>query len=134
MTSAWCSRCSGRDGLTLPSAGTALLHGSRSKQNLINDLCDDLDVARYALVPGGGLPPRIFRAAAKRAKVRNGDISKVGAAIAAKAGLAWGPECHTGASRATTAQTVTREGIEVVVRALAILAKAELPARGAGRA
>ncbi len=127
MTTAWCATCSGRNGVAEVPIGKPL-HGSRSKQNLLDDLCDDLQVARYSVRPGSTLPQRIFHAAATRAKVQHGSTLTVSAAIAAKAGLDWGPECATRTGRKDV-PTVTREGLEVVVRALGILAKAPVAKR-----
>ena len=115
-----CSACSGQVQVMSPGKRTAPLN-NRSKQRLLDDLCDLLDVARFAAVPGSS-PSRVFNSAAARAKVKPGPMPKVGAAIAAKAGLAWGPECDN-RRRQHEATSVTREGVAVVTEALVILAK-----------
>jgi hypothetical protein len=94
---------------------------NRSKQRLLDDLCDLLGVARFAAVPGSS-PSRVFDSAAVRAKVKPGSMPKVAAAIAAKAGLSWGPECDN-RRRQHEATTVTREGVAVLTEALVILTK-----------
>ena len=58
----------------------------------------------------------------------------VGNAIAAKAGLHWGPECANPGSLAGGNPTVTREGLHVMVQALGILAVPPAGQVRAGRA
>jgi hypothetical protein len=120
MTAAWCAACRTTTTMT---ASPAKLHSvnRRSDQRLFDDLCEILGVARY--VPGpGSSPSRVFEAAAVSARVKAGSMPEVGSAIATKAGLSWGTECdnrrkHSGAT------VVTREGLEVVLKALEILSK-----------
>jgi hypothetical protein len=120
MARAGCSYCSGT--LTLASMETvAGPRNGRSKQRLLDDVCDLLGVARHAATPGSN-PSRVFAAAAASAKVRPGSMPKIGAAIAAKAGLAWGPQCDNRAHH-VEATMVTTEGIAVVRQALSILAE-----------
>lgn len=94
---------------------------NRSKQRLLDDLCDLLGVARYAVTPGSS-PSRVFDAAAARAKVKPGSMPTVGAAIATKAGLTWGPQCDNRRHH-HEATMVTGEGVAVLTEALSILAK-----------
>ncbi len=121
MNPMWCANCAERRRAAAPPVDKPS-GGNRSKQNLVDDLCDVLGVARHNLGPGSTLPPRIFRAAATRAKVRHGTMSKVGSAIAAKAGLQWDAACANPGSLAGGNPTVTREGLDVMVKALSILA------------
>lgn len=123
MTRAWCSACRTSTTTTPPSKAASDPYGGRSRQLLYDDLCALLDVPRY--VPGpGSTPSRVFSAAAAQAKVEiTGSMPEIGEAIAAKAGLTWGPGCDNGGmSQHPTA--VTRDGVGVVVQALTILAKA----------
>jgi hypothetical protein len=115
-----CSSCGGR-APTDPQLSRARPPSNRSKQRLLDDLCDLLEVARFAAVPGSS-PSRVFDSAAVRAKVKPGSMPTVGAAIAAKAGLAWGPECDNRRHQ-HEATMVTREGVVVLTEALVILAK-----------
>ncbi len=115
-----CSSCGDR----VPTDSRATPSGrpnNRSKQRLLDDLCDLLEVARFAAVPGSS-PARVFQSAAARAKVKSGSMPTVSAAIAAKAGLSWGPECDNRRPR-QEATMVTREGVAVLTEALVILAK-----------
>ena len=121
MNIAWCATCQGRKASINPPPVAVRTFGGRTKQSLFNDLCDLLGVARYVARPGSN-PSRVFKAAATRAEVDSGSMPEVGAAIATKAGLAWGPEC---VSRGTpkAASVVTREGVGVLVEAMGILGK-----------
>ncbi len=121
MNPVWCANCAERRRAAAPPSGKPSDGRTRSKQDLVNDLCDVLGVARHNFGPGSTLPPRIFRAAATRAKVRHGTMPKVGKAIAAKAGLLWGPDCASSGT-VTGDPTVTRAGLDVMVKALGILA------------
>jgi hypothetical protein len=121
MTPAWCATCRGRKSISGPPAAEFRPYDGRSTQNLLNDLCDLLDVARYVAVPGSS-PSRVFDAAAVRAHVEAGSMPEVGAAIATKAGLSWGPECDNRGIR-NGGTVVSREGVGMVVEALGILAK-----------
>ncbi|GAA3634838.1 hypothetical protein GCM10022236_41790 [Microlunatus ginsengisoli] len=119
MTRAWCSVCRSPD--TGPPQGAAPVpYGGRSRQLLMNELCDLLDVPRYQPVPGSN-PSRVFSAAAVRADVASGSMSGVGEAIATKAGLVWGPEC-VNRRRHQPGTVVSREGVGMIVQALNILA------------
>ena len=120
MTRAWCEACRPRPDVDALSSGEASPHGGRSRQRLLDDLCDLLGVARYVAGPGSS-PQRVFAAAAERADVAPGPMTEVGAAIATKAGLTWGPECDN-RHRRHSATAVTRDGVGVVVQALGILA------------
>jgi hypothetical protein len=115
-----CASCGGRVAVASPSTPSGAPN-NRSKQRLLDDLCDLLGVARFAAVPGRS-PSRVFDSAAVRAKVKPGSMPTVGAAIAAKAGLAWGPECDN-RRRKHEATMVTREGVAVLTQALVILDK-----------
>ena len=121
MTPAWCATCQGRKSISGQAAVEFRPYDGRSTQNLLNDLCDLLDVARYVAVPGSS-PSRVFDAAAVRAHVDAGSMPEVGAAIATKAGLSWGPECDNRGIR-NGGTVVSREGVGMVVEALGILAK-----------
>ena len=121
MTPAWCATCQGRKSISGRAAVEFRPYDGRSTQNLLNDLCDLLDVARYVAVPGSS-PSRVFDAAAVRAHVDAGSMPEVGAAIATKAGLSWGPECDNRGIR-HGGTVVSREGVGMVVEALGILAK-----------
>lgn len=123
MNPMWCANCADRLRAAAPPPAKAAGDTNRSKQNLVNDLCDVLGVARHHSAPGSALPPRIFRAAATRAKVRHGTMPKVAAAIARKAGLVWGPECASPQTPTGGEPAVTREGLYVMVKAMGILAE-----------
>ena len=123
MNPIWCANCAERRRAVAPPEDEPTAGRNRSKQDLVNDLCDILGVARHHFGPGSTLPPRIFSAAATRAKVRRGTMPAVGTAIATKAGLHWGPECANPGSLAGGSPTVTREGLDVLVKALGILAE-----------
>jgi hypothetical protein len=128
LNPAWCANCAERHRVASPPTGKPGGDRDRSKQDLVNDLCDILGVARHHFGPGSTLPPRIFRAAATRAKVRHGTMPKVGSAIAAKAGLHWGPECASPAKVTGGNPTVTRLGLDVMIKALGVLALPPVPA------
>jgi hypothetical protein len=128
MNPSWCANCAERHRVASPPMGKPSGDRNRSKQDLVNDLCDILGVARHHSGPGSTLPPRIVRAAATRAKVRHGTMPKVGSAIAAKAGLLWGPECASPAGTTGGNPTVTRLGLAVMIKALGVLALPPVPA------
>ena len=121
-----CASCSGRvsTGSVVTRSG---LSTSRSKQRLLDNLCDLLGVARYVVTPGSS-PSRVFAAAAARANVEPGSMPTIAAAIATKAGLAWGPECDN-RRHLHEATMVTGEGVAVLTEALGILAT-RVPPRG----
>ena len=119
MTRAWCSACRAPIAVAAPAGADP--YGGRSRQLLFDDLCELLDVPRY--VPGpGSTPSRVFAAAAVRAGVESSSMPDVGAAIATKAGLVWGPDCDNRRTR-PSGTVVSREGVGMVVKALRILAK-----------
>lgn len=112
-----CSACGGGGVATVPASPAR----NRSKQRLYDDLCNVLGVAPYAVTPGSS-PVRVFAAAAARADVQPGSMPAIGAAIAAKAGLTWGPD-YDNRRHQREATAVTTEGVAVITQALGILAK-----------
>jgi len=117
MTQAWCDVC--RAPQLVNTAADP--HGGRSTQLLFDDLCALLEIPRYFPGPGS-TPSRVFAAAAARADVAAGSMPEVGEAIAAKAGLIWGPGCDNRQSR-DQGTVVSREGVGVLVQAFKILGK-----------
>ena len=118
MDRSGCSYCS--QSAPSRSAGTGERSvARRSRQRLLDELCDLLGVARHVETPGSN-PSRVFAAAAESASVPARSMPKIGAAIAAKAGLEWGLGCDN-RSQHVEATMVTAEGIETVNHALAIL-------------
>ena len=120
MARGGCAACADKVAVTSPTVMPSDPPSSRSKDRLLEDLSDLLGVAHYSATPGSS-PARLFEAAAATAKVKPGPMPTVAAAIAAKAGLEWGPHCDNRRHR-HEATMVTREGIVVVTKALRILA------------
>lgn len=115
-----CSYCSRKAQAGAAGAGNRSA-GVRSRQRLLDELCSVLGVARHVETPGSN-PSRVFAAAAESASVPKRSMPKIGAAIAAKAGLEWGPGCDN-RRHDVEATMVTAEGIANVRQALAILAE-----------
>lgn len=119
ITGTGCSYCATSARTATKSTASSPTNG-RARQRLLDELCDRLGVARHAETPGSS-PARVFAAAAEAANVPSQSMPKIGAAIAAKAGLEWGPGCDNRGHH-FEATRVTAEGISTVRDALAILA------------
>lgn len=119
MNPAWCGICQGHDDRA--STDTARSPEGRPKQELLDHLCDMLGLPREPVGVGSSLPSHVFDAAATAAGVPRGSMPEIGEAIAEKAGLGWGPECDSRSTISGGGSTVTRAGLEVMLRALARL-------------
>lgn len=118
----WCSTCQGLEGVGGGSrSGEYGFHGGELKQDLLNELCDVLGLPREPIGVGSSLPSHVFDAAARAAGVPVGSMPDIGEAIAARAGLTWGPECDSRGSISRGGSTVTKEGLSVMVKALRLL-------------
>lgn len=106
--------------LTVVSASTGTTEVT-SKQDLLNDLCEALGLPREPIGVGSSPPSRVFEAAARAAGVRVGSMPEIGEAIAARAGLDWGPDCDSRGSVSGGGSTVTREGLAAMVKAVRLL-------------
>lgn len=67
---------------------------------------------------GAPLPMDVFEAAAVRCGVKVGTMTAMGRALAKQAGLPWGAACHSRATINSGGPTVTREGLDVINRAV----------------
>jgi hypothetical protein len=123
MTRAWCASCTGTEGAAASRTGEYGFHGGRSKQDLLDDLCDLLDIRRQPIGVGSSLPSDVFEAAARQAGVQIGSMPETGEAIANKAGLTWGPDCDSRGNLSGGGSTVTRVGLEVMLKSLRRLSR-----------
>lgn len=127
MNPAWCATCGGHDDGPRALRGEYGYAGGASKQELLDQICDRIGIPRHQVGVGSSLPSEVFDAAATFAGVQRGSMPEISEAIAAKAGQAWGPSCDSRGSLSGGGSTVTREGLEVLLRSLAAL-----PRRSAG--
>lgn len=119
MSPSWCATCNGADTAASSSRGAGYGYfGGETKQDLLNELCDLLDLPREPIGEGSSLPSHVFSAAAARAGVRGGSMPEIGQAVTEKAGRVWGPECDSRGSLSGGGSTVTAEGLRVMLDAL----------------
>jgi len=123
MPRAWCSLCEKAEG---PSAGPAKSSSQgerKSKQALLNELCDLLGLPRQRIGVGSSLPSEAFEAAAELARVPAGSMPEIGERVAARAGLSWRTSYDSRSTPSGGGSTVTREGLEVVVASIRRLSR-----------
>lgn len=123
MTRAWCATCTRTELAATSRTGEYGFHGGRSKQDLLDDVCDLLNIKRQPIGVGSSLPSDVFEAAARQAGVRVGSMPETGEAIANKAGIIWGPDCDSRGTISGGGSTVTREGLEVMFKSLRRLSR-----------
>lgn len=122
MNPNWCAMCRApRDQGARNMTGEYGLHGGRSKQDALNQFCDQLGIAREPVGRGSSLPSHVFEIAARRCAVPLGSMPEIGEAMATAAGLEWNSSCDSRGSISGGGSTVTLEGLDVLNRAIAIL-------------
>lgn len=121
MDTAWCAICTKTDDASGSRIGEFGFHGGQSKQQLFDVICDQLGIPREPVGVGSSLPSPVFHTMADKAGVPRGSMPEIGQAVAEKAGLAWGPKCVSRGSASGGGSTVSIEGLQVLVRALARL-------------
>lgn len=118
MNPAWCSTCLGNDDRAYPGVQGSVSGGGVSEQEQWDRLCRQLGVPTQPVGKGSTLPPEVFEAAAQRCGVKTGSRPAIGKALAREAGLVWGAACHSRATVSSGGPTVTREGLDVINRAV----------------
>ena len=120
MTPAWCSSCRGDDDRALSPAGGRNVYGD-GMQAQLDRLCRQLEIPPAKVGALSSLPPEVFAAAAKACDVPAGTIPETSAAIAAKSGTRWTIACDNRPTPKGRATEVTREGLIVLNRAVAVV-------------
>lgn len=115
----WCGFCS-PPANEAPSnrTGEYGFHGGRTKQDLLSELCQVLGLRAHRVGTGSSLPSEVFHVIATRFQLPNGSMPEIGRALAAKAEVAWGPDCDSTGSVSGGGSTVTAEGLEVMIRSV----------------
>jgi hypothetical protein len=130
MNPTWCSTCLGNDDRAYPGVQGSVAGGGVSEQQQFDRLCRQLGVPTQSVTAGTDLPLDVFEAAAQQCGVKTGSRSVIGKALAKQAGLTWGAACHRRATVNSSGPTVTREGLDVINRAVTqILARSQALAR-----
>lgn len=120
MPRGWCATCNKLE--QSPSrSGEYGFFGGTTKQDLLDDICDQLRIPHEPLGVGSSIPSQVFAVAGQRTGVGRGSMPEIGQALAEKAGVKWGPDCDSRGSTSGGGSTVTREGLDAVLQALRIL-------------
>lgn len=120
----WCASCRGDDDRAL-SPGTGRNVFGNGMQAQVDRLCRQLDIPTVKVAADSSLPPAVFAAAAKACGVKAGTMPETAALIAGKTGLSWTTACDNRTTPKGKATAVTREGLVVLNKAVAVvLAKA----------
>lgn len=117
---AWCGTCSGTD-LDTRGLQQARRYGSESKQEVVNDICDLLDIPRQSVSVGSSVPSEIFRCAAQRIGLPDGSMPEVAEAIIVRAGHGWSAAYDSRSTISGGGSTVTLEGLQAMRSALMVL-------------
>ena len=118
MNPAWCSSCLGNDDRAYPGVNGSVSRGADSHQAQWDRLCRQLGVPTQPVVEGARLPSEVFEAAALQCGVKTGSMPTIGKALAERAGLPWGAACYSRGTVSNGGPSVTREGLDVVNRAV----------------
>lgn len=92
--------------------------GGETKQDVLNDVCDLLNIPRQDVARGSSLPSEVFQIAARRAGVPGGTMPEVCEAVIKKAGMIYSPGYDSRATLSGGGSTVTLEGIQALRTAL----------------
>lgn len=121
MNPEWCAACRGDDDRSVsPPAQNRNVFGD-GKQAQLDRLCHQLAIPTVTARAGSSLPPEVFEAAAQACGVAPGTHPETSASIATKAGLKWTPSCAVKGTATNGGGTVTREGLVVLNKAVAVL-------------
>lgn len=118
MNLEWCSTCNGSDVEAARPHDNLGFVGGETKQDLLDELCDELGIPREKVGVGSSLPSHVFDAAAARAGVRPGSMPEIGRAITEKVGRAWTSDCDSTGSVSGGGSTVTATGLRALIDAL----------------
>jgi hypothetical protein len=118
MNPAWCSSCLGDDDRAFPGLNGSGTRAGVSEQEQVDRLCRQLGLPSQAVGEGVELPLDVFEQAAVRCGVKVGTVPAMGRALARQAGIPWGAACHNRATETSGGPTVTREGLDVINRAV----------------
>lgn len=121
MNPEWCAVCQKTDHGVAHASGNYGYFGGQSKQDLLNQLTDQLGLPRETVGVGSSLPSSVFDAAAQRFGISYGSMPEIGEALAAKAGRSWNSDCDSRGSISGGGSTVTAQGLEVMNRSIATL-------------
>jgi hypothetical protein len=122
LTPAWCSSCRGDDDSAFGGVRGAGTHGGGEvKQDQLDRLCRQLGIPTVPVGVGSSLPSHVFEEAARQCEVLMGPMPEVGERLAQAAGLNWTSDCDSRGTVSGGGSTVTRDGLDVVNRAVAIL-------------
>lgn len=118
MNPAWCSTCLGNDDRAYPGVQGSVSGGGVSEQEQFDRLCRQLGLPLHPVPKGAILPMEVFEAAAEQCGVKTGSRPAIGRALARQAGIPWGAACHSRGTVSSDGPAVTREGLDVVNRAV----------------
>jgi hypothetical protein len=121
MNPDWCAVCQKTDHGGIGAPRNYGYYGGQSKQDLLNNVTDQLGLPRETVGVGSSLPSTVFDAAAKRFGIAYGSMPEVGEALAIKAGRPWDADCDSRGSLSGGGSTVTAQGLEVMNKAIATL-------------
>lgn len=119
MNPDWCSSCRGDDDSAFGGVRGAGFHGGEVKQDQLDRLCRQVGIPTVPVGVGSSLPSHVFETAARKCGVPLGSMPEIGEALARKAGLAWSTDCDSRGTVSGGGSTVTREGLDVINRAVA---------------
>lgn len=115
-----CATCRQLEGVG-SSGGSGQPWGGETKQDVLNEICDQLGIRRRDVGVGSSLPSDDFDEISHRLALGGGSMPEIGEAAAAKAGLIWSADCDSRGTVSGGGSTVTFEGLRVIRSALAQL-------------
>jgi len=119
MNPEWCSSCRGHDDSAYGGVRGSGFLGGEAKQDQLDRLCEQLGIPKVQVGVGSSLPSHVFESAARQCRVPLGSMPEIGEALARRAGLLWSADCDSRGTISGGGSTVTREGLDVINRAVA---------------
>lgn len=93
-------------------------HGGETKQDVTNEICDLLGIARQTVSRGSSLPSDVFRLASERLGLPYENMPDACERIVLRAGREWSPDYDSRGTVSGGGSTVTLDGIQAVRAAL----------------
>jgi len=115
MNPEWCAVCRKTDHGDVHASGNYGYFGGQSKQDLLNQLTDQLGLPRETVGVGSSLP------SAQRFGISYGSMPEIGEALAVEAGRSWEADCDSRGSLSGGGSTVTAKGLDEMNRSIATL-------------
>lgn len=116
----WCATCRALDDPST-SGAPGQPWGGETKQDVLNQICDQLGISRAQVGVGSSIPSEVFDVIKTRFAVGGNSMPEIAEGVAAAAGLPWQAAFDSRGTASGGGSTVTLPGLNQVLKAVAAL-------------